>query len=88
MDDLICHIYYDHQVAYDTTSLVPKQFCSKKLNIVPFVLMIITSQLLHVTSYMVYLPNFIYFLYFSQLKAFQILPQNKHYLSVIEIVVT
>ena len=41
----------------------------------------------HVTSYsMVYLPRFIYFLHFSQLKAVQILPQNKHK-SVIEAVV-
>ena len=28
------------QVAYDTTSLVPKQSCLKKLNIVPFLLII------------------------------------------------
>ena len=71
-------------MAYDTTSPVPKQSCSKKLNIVPFVLMTITSQLLHVTSYdMVYLPRFLHFLYFSQLKTLQILPQNKHR-SVIE----
>ena len=42
------------------------------------------SQLLDVTSYnMVYLPRFIYFLYFSHLKTLQILPQNKHK-SVIE----
>ena len=36
----IFHIWYDFQVAYDTTSAVPKQPYSKKSNIVPFVLMI------------------------------------------------
>ena len=31
---------YDFYVAYDTTSPVPKHYCSKKSNIVPFMLMI------------------------------------------------
>ena len=76
LEDLICHIEYDIKVAYDTTSLVLKQLFSKKLSIVPFVLVINGKP---VTSYnMVYLLRFIYFIYFSDLKAFQILPQNKH----------
>ena len=40
LEDLLCHIQYNFQVTYDTTSPVPKQSCSKKSNIVPFVLMI------------------------------------------------
>ena len=35
----LSYIVYFH-VAYDTTSLVPKQSCLKKLNIVPFLLII------------------------------------------------
>ena len=60
----------------------------EKLNIAPFVLIINDKPVLHVTSYnMVNLPRFIYFLYFSYLKALLILPQNKHNKSKIEIVV-
>ena len=35
-----CFVIYSMTLAYDTTSPVPKQSCSKKLNIVQFVLMV------------------------------------------------
>ena len=55
MEDLACHIQYD--LAYDTTSPVPEQSCLKKLNIVPFVLRIITGQLLHATFLQYGIPS-------------------------------
>ena len=70
MEDLICHIEYDIKVAYDTTSLVAKQLFPKKLSSVLFALVINGKP---VTSYnMVHLLRFMYFIYFSHLKA------NKH----------
>ena len=61
-------------MACDTASHVPKQSCSKKLNIAPFVLMTVIAryhQQYDISS------SFHVFSFFSQLKAFQILPQSK-----------
>ena len=63
LEDLLCHIEYDFQVTYETTGPVPKQSCSKKLNIVAFVLMINPKPVIACYfNNIVYLPCFIYFL--------------------------
>ena len=79
-EDLPCHIYYDFQVAYDTTSPVPKQSCFKKSNIVPFVLMINHKPVntCHLLQFDISSSFHMFFFYFSQLKPLQILPQSKH----------
>ena len=63
-------------MAYDTTSPVPKQSCSKKLNIVPFMLMINHKPVLPSAIWYIFLVS--YSSCFSQLKALQIIPQKNN----------
>ena len=79
LEDLLCHIWYDFQVAYGTTSPVPKQPCSKNSYIVPFVLMINRKPVIACYLLQYDISSLFHrFLNFCQLKALQILRQNKH----------
>ena len=74
-------------LTYDTTSPVPKQSCLKKLNIVPFMLMINDKPVIacYLLQYGISSSFHIFSLFLSHLVS-QILPQNK-YKNVIEAVV-